>query len=722
MCLPDNCMKNIVLRWLRWKIILFIVIGMQILEHVIFPLFRIQLQTLLNSNFYFDLIPIVAFGLIPLHYFCFNKEYRNFMKLPSWNLKIMILSRWFAFVFEAVSIIIFFLVLVPIAYDLETAQLHAAMNEGVVYALLLVEPYDFFLFLIIDNKLRDVNNTMKLGSAKFLILGFILLGAGSLTLSLPFYHDEGIQPTQPINIAYSNGVDINNLQFNFVTGDKDEHIIIDYSLYRNSSIPTFFAIVLPYNGKILPPTEWNQKNFTDLKSNIIYKKFAGSGKREVGMISDTNHTEIDYKIDGKFESFRFPSNYIQIPFSRNPFNNDKIGVFLDSLRSKGNNTLAYDWAIIRSQPLLKVTIDKKFDEWNTQPIAGIGYSSISQTGYHDIVLTWNITNDYPLYVLNYSEPLFRFLVSFLQTLGGTLIGVGFSIIILRKEIVSGEESQKSLAQFITKSRHIQDAEHFYSIGKHKDAVRSNKKLLELFPEDISTMINIGASLDYLNEHEQALFYYDKVLKKEPSNIGALNNKAHSLSKLGRYEEAVTEYEKILRICSQDDYALFNIGILYLENLNDYDKAIKCFGKILAINPKDVDALANIAIAIFYQNKYNLTIKCCDKTLKIQSNNLQALTARGNALLKLGQLREAKACYEIALKIDPLASTTLLNMGNVLIGLNELDNGLSYLHEYLVTNPTDVSALKLIRDVYHRLNDQNNENYWNAKYNKALRKQ
>lgn len=186
-------MDNLLLRWAKWKIVLYIIVTMEIIENFVFPLYRTQLQNFLHVNMYIYLIPTTII-LLAIHYFCFKKEYGNHIKTAPTGLKFLFLSRWFLFALEFVSVLVFFLVLFPIAFDIETPQLHNAIFQEIIYAYLGVQLYDFFLFWSIDKKLKGEKiDLRKLFLAKGYNNGNVIEQHENLETKIDYYKDISIK-------------------------------------------------------------------------------------------------------------------------------------------------------------------------------------------------------------------------------------------------------------------------------------------------------------------------------------------------------------------------------------------------------------------------------------------------------------------------------------------------------------------------------------------------
>jgi len=71
-----------------------------------------------------------------------------------------------------------------------------------------------------------------------------------------------------------------------------------------------------------------------------------------------------------------------------------------------------------------------------------------------------------------------------------------------------------------------------NIGKLKESIFCYDKVLEIIPNDISSMYNKAIVLSKLKKYEEAISLFDKIISMDPIHIGALTNRRVSLDKLG----------------------------------------------------------------------------------------------------------------------------------------------------------------------------------------------
>ena len=102
-------------------------------------------------------------------------------------------------------------------------------------------------------------------------------------------------------------------------------------------------------------------------------------------------------------------------------------------------------------------------------------------------------------------------------------------------------------------------------------------------------------------------------------------------KLKEYEAAIRSYTKALELNSNETAALWDLGLLYYNDLNDYVSAASNFERQTKIDPANLDAWKMLGRSYHMQNKYDKAIASFDKILEIDPTNENALYWHGESI-------------------------------------------------------------------------------------------
>lgn len=240
------------------------IISIKLIEVLILEKIPSVVQQFSQSQIWPYLLPVIVFAALFIHFLCFREEYGSKLKTMSNFLRLFAILRWIWFIPEAISIIVIFLSIAAIAYGIETIQFVKAVNNELIYGLFFVPLFDFYLFYVLDKKLKDPNaklfSTIRKMAKKLiskqiaiillLALGVILVGIGIVKVISAgdeydenYFKSKGIPSTPardtlviPIEpIANTVQVNLTSATLNFTTND-DVFAVgnrVDYSMIAN---------------------------------------------------------------------------------------------------------------------------------------------------------------------------------------------------------------------------------------------------------------------------------------------------------------------------------------------------------------------------------------------------------------------------------------------------------------------------------------------------------
>jgi len=115
-----------------------------------------------------------------------------------------------------------------------------------------------------------------------------------------------------------------------------------------------------------------------------------------------------------------------------------------------------------------------------------------------------------------------------------------------------------------------------NMGKIKLAIRSYDKALEISPENIDALLNKGSTLHSDEKYIQAIACYDSALKIDKKCAMALAYKGLSLGEMGELKEAIKHFKKALSIDKHYDLASISKDIAQelLKSINEKKSKIQ----------------------------------------------------------------------------------------------------------------------------------------------------
>lgn len=157
------------------------------------------------------------------------------------------------------------------------------------------------------------------------------------------------------------------------------------------------------------------------------------------------------------------------------------------------------------------------------------------------------------------------------------------------------------------------------LGKYEEAISQLKMAVELAPDSISYLYNLGNAYSESEQPEHAKICYYDVLDKKADHLPSLNNLADCYEKTGNVEKAFEIFTYTVRVAPDNLIAHFNLGNFLLRN-NRHIEAVKCYKKVIEIDNNFTDAYHNIAWVLSEVGAIKESKKYARKGLAVDSEH------------------------------------------------------------------------------------------------------
>jgi tetratricopeptide (TPR) repeat protein len=104
-------------------------------------------------------------------------------------------------------------------------------------------------------------------------------------------------------------------------------------------------------------------------------------------------------------------------------------------------------------------------------------------------------------------------------------------------------------------------------GRHEEAMMCYNKGLEIVPDNIYGLNNLGYSLIMVNRSSEAIPYFDRVIAQDATFFHAFSNRGWAKMKLGQWEEGLEDAQRTLVMKDTYAEAYRSLGIYHLHRLN-----------------------------------------------------------------------------------------------------------------------------------------------------------
>nr|WP_323814184.1 tetratricopeptide repeat protein [Cellvibrio sp. NN19] len=208
------------------------------------------------------------------------------------------------------------------------------------------------------------------------------------------------------------------------------------------------------------------------------------------------------------------------------------------------------------------------------------------------------------------------------------------------------------------SAHIALARTYDLLQEKDKAEHIYLDLIKKAPKNWEVHQGYGYFLVSYGRHKEAINHFFRVLELTPDNIVAINNVGASHLFLGEFKQAITYFKSALNL-SPSSAAFSNLGTAYYY-LGIFDKAAFYYRKAIDLSPLEMTNLNNIADAYHFidqkedvANDFRRRVKSyAEKEIADNPLNVLGYLHFAMASTHFGQLAEAKASLFKANEIDP----------------------------------------------------------------------
>ena len=125
----------------------------------------------------------------------------------------------------------------------------------------------------------------------------------------------------------------------------------------------------------------------------------------------------------------------------------------------------------------------------------------------------------------------------------------------------------------------------------KKELAALKQAVDEDPRNVTALARLGNMYMDAGMFDKSIDYYRRALAVQPDNVDIRTDMGTCLREMGKVQEALQVFRESITRDPGHWKSWFNIGIVYLYNLDDYAKAEEAFSKAHDLNPKDIDMSA-----------------------------------------------------------------------------------------------------------------------------------
>jgi tetratricopeptide (TPR) repeat protein len=214
-------------------------------------------------------------------------------------------------------------------------------------------------------------------------------------------------------------------------------------------------------------------------------------------------------------------------------------------------------------------------------------------------------------------------------------------------------------------------------GKVDKAEEIYKKIINIDPNNIISLNNLGSILNTKENFEKSLNFVNRALKIKPDYADALNNKGNCLKGLNRFDEAIKYYKKTLIIKPDFIGALNNLATSY-NSIGRNEEAIPIFKKVIELKPNYYEALYNQGICLYNLNLFDEAKDSYEKAIKVKPDFIEAYYNLSLIQMLQGNYKEGFKNYEWRKKRNKTKKNLRYDNDKEWLGDKDLKNKIIYI--------------------------------------------
>ncbi|GMR05680.1 MAG: tetratricopeptide repeat protein [Gammaproteobacteria bacterium] len=222
------------------------------------------------------------------------------------------------------------------------------------------------------------------------------------------------------------------------------------------------------------------------------------------------------------------------------------------------------------------------------------------------------------------------------------------------------------------------------------AIYNYRKVIELDPEYINAYNDLGITLLCEGKIHAAVEQYNLALEQDPMRADIYLNLANAYMELGETEGAFLSIQNALAIDPNNARAYNNLGSVYYGQEN-YPEAITAYRHAAQLDTGSLEVFFNLGLALFKNKEYDESLRVHDQAFQIKREWPPLLVNRANTLYKLERFEEAISGYQAALKILPDYKPAFISMAATYRRMGELKQAVYWFDRVICSEPDNPSA-------------------------------
>ncbi|CAJ0578587.1 unnamed protein product, partial [Mesorhabditis spiculigera] len=201
------------------------------------------------------------------------------------------------------------------------------------------------------------------------------------------------------------------------------------------------------------------------------------------------------------------------------------------------------------------------------------------------------------------------------------------------------------------------AKLFTQLGEIQAAIQTYRKAIEMEPENIELMSNLGMLYLRAGSEEQAFAMFGRALSFDPAHAPSILAAGSVMQSHGDHEVALNKYRVAAEKCDYNGCLWNNIGVCLFAK-GKYVAAISCLKKAAYLCPLEHRILYNLGLVHNAMQQYCSAYHFLAAAMALSPRNPQVFGALAVVLSAMQDPANAEKAYVKAMSLKPNAQTIL----------------------------------------------------------------
>jgi len=242
---------------------------------------------------------------------------------------------------------------------------------------------------------------------------------------------------------------------------------------------------------------------------------------------------------------------------------------------------------------------------------------------------------------------------------------------------------------------------FQERGLFDHAIEQYNRALELEPENVAVMINLGAAYLQKGLSERSTQILSKVIDKDPENSLALFNMGKAFLYKEEPEKALEAFRRASDVVPEDVEIRRSMAHC-LSLLGRKEESASILYDVVDSFSENVEGLIQLGRDLIESEKFTQALEVYRKAVSVACDSTEALEGLTKCQLALGMRDKAMTTLKRGFMVDPKNPAFNIMMVDLMIEGNQIDDAVSQLRKALANDPSHPLLRQKMDEISRRM--------------------